>query len=172
MRKFIAVSLAVFNVTLFLTVPPCLFPGTLGLMGRLTDTSERENREQGMWLLGIALGVLVCNAVLFCVSQETTSCKIGHVNLERCFDATPGWGRMIARCFAEPSLPTLRRVAAGGRAAAQAPFTGVSRPAANVGVEPFVSRPLAIRIRCSAPAPPRLGHGRDRLDPFRRFYFF
>jgi hypothetical protein len=45
---------------LFVTVGlPCLFFGSLGVTGRLPDTSERENFQQGLALLAVALCTLV-----------------------------------------------------------------------------------------------------------------
>lgn len=66
MKQVLSILLALLNFTLFITVIPLSFMAAmLGLQGHLSDTSEHENRLQGVMFLVIVLVTLSCNVVCF-----------------------------------------------------------------------------------------------------------
>jgi uncharacterized membrane protein len=54
---------------------PCLLLGLAGLSGRLSDTSERENVQQGMVFIAIGLATLLPLILSFLVSSKTDSTR-------------------------------------------------------------------------------------------------
>ena len=70
MKQALAILLALLNLTLFITVFPLSIMAMLAGQGLLSDTSESENRLQGVVILVILLVTLSCNVVLFRVCRR------------------------------------------------------------------------------------------------------